>query len=133
MENKMDRSKIFHIVSVVSLLALIALGVAWETVLAPLQPGHHWLALKVVPLLFPLYGVIKRDVYTMQWASMLILLYFAEGIVRATSDRNALSASLGWAEVLLSCVFFACSLLYLRPYKKAAKKLAQQVIEKVSK
>jgi uncharacterized membrane protein len=68
----------------------------------------------------------------MQWSSMLILLYFTEGIVRATSDKG-LSATLGWIEVALVCVFFFCSILYLRPYKQAAKKLAQQVIQKASK
>lgn len=129
----MDRNKFFHIATISSLLALIALGIAWETVLAPLAPGRYWMALKVVPLLVPLAGVIKRDVYTLQWASMLILIYFAEGIVRATSDRNAVSAWLAWGEVALTCLFFFCSLLYLRPYKKAAKKLTQQVIDKVSK
>ena len=114
-----------------SLLLLIALCVAWETVLAPLRPGGSWLVLKVLPLLIPLRGIFKRDVYTMQWSSMLILLYFAEGIVRATSDQG-FSAILGWVEVGLVCVFFACIVLYLYPYKKAAKKLAQQAIHKAS-
>lgn len=114
-----------------SLLLLIALGVAWEMMLAPLRPGGSWLALKVLPLLIPLRGILKRDVYTMQWSSMLILLYFAEGIVRATSDQG-FSATLGWVEVGLVCVFFTCVVLYLHPYKKAAKKLAQQAIHKAS-
>jgi len=111
---------------------LILLCVAWELVLAPLRPGGSWMVLKVLPLLLPLRGVVKRDLYTMQWASMLILLYFTEGIVRATSDKG-FSASLGWVEVALTCIFFFCTVLYLRPFKKAAKKLAQQVIQKASK
>lgn len=115
-----------------SLVALILLCVAWELVLAPLRPGGSWLVLKVVPLLLPLRGILKRNLYTMQWSSMLILVYFTEGIVRALSDAG-LSATLGWLEVALVCIFFVCSLLYLRPYKKAAKKLAQQVIQKASK
>jgi len=122
----------FYVGSAASLVLLILLCVAWELVLAPLRPGGSWLVLKVIPLLLPLRGVIKRDLYTMQWSSMLILLYFAEGIVRATSDKG-LSATLGWAEVALTCVFFACTILYLRPFKKAAKKLAQQAIQKASK
>lgn len=118
--------------SAASLILLILLCVAWELALAPLRPGGSWLVLKVIPLLLPLRGVLKRDLYTMQWSSMLILLYFAEGIVRGTSDQG-LSAMLGWAEVALTCIFFACSILYLRPFKKAAKKLAQQAIQKASK
>ena len=127
-----DRAKSLHWGTVASLLGLIALTLAWELTLAPLRPGGSWLALKVVPLLLPLIGIFKRDVYTMQWASMLILLYFAEGIVRATSDRG-LSASLAWIEVALTLCFFFCILSYLRPIKRAAKKLAQQTIEKASK
>jgi uncharacterized membrane protein len=123
--------KVCHWGAVSSLLALIALCVAWELFLAPLRPGGSWLVLKVLPLLLPLVGILKRDVYTMQWSSMLILIYFTEGIVRATSDKG-LSAALGWYEVGLTCLFFFFILSYLRPVKRAAKKLAQQVISKAS-
>ena len=80
-----------------ALVALIALSVAWEWWLAPLRPGGSALVLKAVPLLLALPGVWRRRLYTLQWASMLILLYFAEGIVRGWSDRG-LSArvSAGW-------------------------------------
>jgi uncharacterized membrane protein len=124
--------KICYVGATVSLVALIALCVAWELVLAPLRPGGSWMVLKVLPLLLPLRGVLKRNIYTIQWSSMLILLYFTEGVVRANSDQG-LSATLGWIEVVLTCAFFLCSILYLRPYKQAAKKLAQQVIQKASK
>jgi uncharacterized membrane protein len=117
--------------SVVSLVLLIALCIAWELVLAPLRPGGSWMVLKVLPLLVPLRGILKRDVYTMQWSSMLILLYLGEGVVRATSDKG-LSATLGWVEAGLVLVFFVCIVLYLYPYKKAAKRLAQQAIHKAS-
>lgn len=127
-----DQANWFHRGAVASLIALIALSLAWELVLAPLRPGGSWLVLKVVPLLLPLIGILKRDVYTMQWASMLILLYLTEGIVRGTSDKG-MSATLGWVEVALVLAFFSCLLAFLRPLKKSAKKLAQQAIEKASK
>jgi uncharacterized membrane protein len=123
--------KAYYFGAVASMLALIVLCIAWELVLAPLRPGGSWLVLKVIPLLVPLRGILKRDVYTLQWSSMLILLYFAEGIVRATTDKG-LSASLGWIEVVLVCIFFFCTLMFLRPYKLASKKLAKQIIEKAS-
>ena len=127
--------KTCYVGSVASLLALIALCIAWEMWLAPLRPGGSWMALKVLPLLIPLRGVLKRDIYTLQWTSMLILLYFIEGIVRATSVTGidaGLSSLLAWIEVGLVCVFFFCTVFYLRPYKQAAKKLAQQAIQKAS-
>jgi uncharacterized membrane protein len=124
--------KTFHTIAVACIVALIVMGVAWEMWLAPLRPGGSWLVLKVIPLLLPLRGIIKRDVYTMQWASMLILLYFAEGIVRATTETG-LSGILGWVEVALTIVFFISALCYLRPYKKASKHLAKQAIQKASR
>lgn len=129
----METSKMYHTGAAVSLVLLIAWLVAWEMVVAPLKPGGSLLALKVIPLLLPLRGVIKRDVYTLQWSSMLILLYFAEGVVRGYSDRGELSRLMGWGEVALVCVYFTCALLYLRPYKKAAKKMARELLDKVNR
>ncbi|NMM28247.1 MAG: DUF2069 domain-containing protein [Glaciimonas sp.] len=130
MQNNLQRN--YHLGASISLIALIALCIAWEMVLAPLRPGGSWMVLKVVPLLLPLRGVLKRDNYTLQWSSMLILLYFMEGLVRATSDQG-LSATLGWVEVALTVIYFFCTILYLRPLKQAAKKLARETIEKAAK
>lgn len=118
------RSRALHLTALASMLALIVFGLAWELWLAPLRPGGSWLALKVVPLVLALPGVLRRSVYTLQWTSMLILLYFVEGIVRATSDRGP-SATLGWVEVALALVYFACVLAWLRPYKQAARAAAR--------
>ncbi|MFM0555111.1 DUF2069 domain-containing protein [Paraburkholderia sediminicola] len=115
-----------------ALVALIALSVAWEWWLAPLRPGGSALVLKAVPLLLALPGVWRRRVYTLQWASMLILLYFAEGIVRGWSDRG-LSAGLGWLEAVLSVVFFVCTLAYVAPFKRAAKRAAKQAANQPAK
>ena len=124
--------KNYHLGACISLVALIALCVAWELVLAPLRPGGSWLVLKVVPLLLPLRGVLQRDNYTLQWSSMLILLYFMEGLVRATSE-SGLSATLGWVEVGLTVIYFFCTILYLHPLKQAAKKLARETIDRAAK
>lgn len=128
----MEAPKYFHMGAIGSLVLLILWLVAWETVVAPLHPGGSWLALKAVPLLIPLGGVIKRDIYTLQWSSMVILLYFTEGVVRAWSDRAPLSQMMAWGEIALVCIYFACALLFLRPYKKAAKRIAKELLEKVN-
>jgi len=109
----------------VSLLALIVLCVAWETVLAPVRPGGSWLFLKALPLAFPLRGILRGNLYTFQWASMLSLLYLMEGLVRATSDPSGLSAALAWAEVALSTTFFLSAIFYVRPAKRAARAKAR--------
>ncbi|WDD94432.1 DUF2069 domain-containing protein [Burkholderia sp. FERM BP-3421] len=106
------------------LAALIALSVAWEIWLAPLRPGGSALMLKAVPLALALPGVWRRSVYTLQWASMLILVYLAEGIVRGMTDTG-LSATLGWLETALALGFFAAALAYVAPFKRAAKQRAR--------
>ena len=107
--------------AVACLIALIALSLAWELWLAPLRPGGSALMLKAVPLALALPGVWRRNIYTMQWASMLILVYFAEGIVRGMSDRG-LSATLGWCETALAVGFFVAALAYVAPFKRAARR-----------
>ncbi|GJH00683.1 DUF2069 domain-containing protein [Paraburkholderia terrae] len=110
--------------ALVALIALIALCVAWEWWLAPLRAGGSLLVLKAVPLLLALPGVWRKRLYTFQWASMLSLLYLMEGIVRGMSDRG-LSARLGWCETIVAAVFFVCALVYVAPFKRAAKRHAR--------
>ena len=97
----------------VSLIALILLCLAWETVLAPFKPGGSLLILKSLPLLLPLFGILGGKRYTYNWASMFILLYFTEGVVRAWSDVG-LSGKLALLEVILTLVFFLCAIFYAR-------------------
>ncbi len=106
-----------------SVLGLIALGVAWELFLAPIRPGGSWLALKVLPLCIPLAGLLKNRMYTYRWVSLLVWIYFTEGVVRAWSDK-APSNYLAMVEVALCLLLFtACALhvkLRLRKVKAAS-------------
>ena len=120
-----------HQLSVASLVGLLALCVLWELVLAPLRPGGSWMVIKALPLLAPMAGTLRRNIYTMQWASMMILLYFTEGVVRAWSERG-LSQALAGIEIALSTIYFFCAIFFLRPYKREAKRLAREAIEKAA-
>ncbi len=103
-----------------SLLALIVLGLAWELWLAPLRPGGSWLALKVLPLCLPLAGLLKHRMYTYRWLSLLLWLYFTEGVVRATSEP-APGAWLAMLQILLSLLLFAACVLHIRLRQRAAR------------
>ena len=128
----MPRSqRLLHISAVISLVGLIVLCTTWELVLAPLRPGGSWMAIKALPLLLPLAGVLRRDIYTLQWASMMVHLYFIEGVVRAWSERGTV-ALLSSIEIALSTVFFFCAIFFLRPYKQEAKRMANEAIKKAS-
>ena len=96
-----------------ALVALILLCLAWELRLAPLRPGGSYLALKALPLIFPLVGIFEGKRRTYQWSCMMILAWFAEGVVRAWSERGPAQALAG-AEIALSALFFAAAVSYAR-------------------
>lgn len=120
-----------HRIASASLILLIVLCVLWELVLAPLRPGGSWMVLKALPLLAPLPGTLRRNVYTLQWASMMILMYFTEGVVRGWSETGP-SQWLALTEVTLSTIYFFCAIFFLRPYKRRARQLAREAIEKAA-
>ena len=102
-----------YLAACASLIALLFLCVAWELKLAPLRPGGSWLVLKARPRLAPLFGVLRARRYTLQWAALLSLAYFFEGLVRLASESGT-AAALAAAEIALSLAFFAAALGYLR-------------------
>ena len=101
------------------LIALIFLGVAWELFLAPLKPGGSWLVLKVLPLMAPLFGVLRGKRYTFQWSTLLIWLYAAEGATRAYTDTG-LAAGLALVELALALAYFVSAVSFLRASRAAA-------------
>ncbi|HQS32333.1 MAG: hypothetical protein B7X59_07560 [Polaromonas sp. 39-63-203] len=106
--------------AVASVGGLIVLGLAWEMWLAPIRPGGSLLALKVLPLFLPLAGLLKNRMYTYRWMSLLVWLYFTEGVVRAWSDRPP-GNYLAMVEIVLCLVLFAACALHVRVrLKKAA-------------
>jgi uncharacterized membrane protein len=97
----------------VSLISLVVLTLAWELWLAPLRPAGSWLALKTLPLVLPLAGVINGNIYTFRWAMMLVLAYFAEGSVRAYTEQGV-AAALASVELVLALAFFVAAIAYVR-------------------
>ena len=96
-----------------ALAALIGLCLAWELWLAPLRPGGSLVALKALPLALALPGIFAGRRYTYQWASMLILPYFAEGVTRAWSELG-FSRTLACVEIALALAFFAAAVSFAR-------------------
>ena len=102
-----------RLLCVASLVSLIGLGVAWELWLAPLPQGTGMLALKVLPLCLGVAGLLKHRLYTYRWLTLLIWLYFTEGVVRVTGDAG-LSQILAGIEITLSVVLFTACSVYIR-------------------
>ncbi len=112
----------YHYTALFSLICLFLLCILWELWLAPIKPGGSLLFLKAVPLAFAIRPLCH---YTLQWSSMLVLLYLMEGVVRVMSDPPGPSILLAWFEILFSTVFFFSAILYVRPAKRAAKSAAK--------
>jgi uncharacterized membrane protein len=93
------------------LLGLIVLGLAWELWLAP--TGSGTLAIKVLPLALCVVGLLRHRMYTFRWLSLLVWLYFMEGVVRATTETGW-SRVLAVTEIALCLLLFTSSALYIR-------------------
>ena len=93
---------------------MISFGIIWETILYPLRECSL-LWLKVLPLVPSLIGTYRRELRTIQWLTLLLWLYIAEGIVRVSSDPKE--------NLIWSSLWLILSLLTLLASLKAAKKI----------
>ena len=113
----------YQLIATAAFVDLFILCISWEWFISPLRPGGSWLILKAIPLLFAIPGLWRGNVYTMQWASMLILLYITEGLVRIL--ETGVNFWMAVLETTIGTIAFVCLLIYLKPIKaraKAAKK-----------
>ena len=131
MTKKDNTVRLTRILAVGSLLGLIVLGLAWELWLAPLRPGGSWLVLKVLPLCIPLAGLLKNRMYTYRWVSLMVWLYFTEGVVRAYGD-SAPGSWLALLEVLLCLALFVACALHVRLRLRHAKDTSNPTPETLS-
>jgi uncharacterized membrane protein len=111
-----------------SLAALMAVSLSFVFVsvvpagreVSGFPPGIALAVVKLIALGIVLRRVRDTNVYSMQWSSMFILLFIAEGTVRASSDPQP-GALLGLAESVVAAIYFAAVLMFLRPLKKQAR------------
>ena len=116
-------ARVTRALAVTTTLALIALGLAWELWLAPLRPGGSWWALKVLPLAAALPGLLRFRMHTYRWLTLLVWLYFIEGVVRAFGDRPP-SSWLAGLEVALVLLLFAACAAHVRLRQRQARRQA---------
>ncbi len=106
--------------AVACLVGLVVLGLGWELLWAPVKPGGSLLALKVVPLCFALAGLLKNRMYTYRWLSLLVWIYFTEGVVRAYGDKPP-GNWLAMVEVALCLGLFTACVLHVKLRFKNAR------------
>jgi uncharacterized membrane protein len=95
------------------LVALALVAFLWEWILAPLRPGGSWLVLKAVPLALLVPAALKGTRRALQWLSLLLPFYLAEGIARGWSEsgRHALVA---WMAAAIAAATFVALLAWVR-------------------
>jgi len=84
-----------------SLLVLPASGIDW-----------YWIMLLSLPLLLPLPGFIKDQLYTYKWAGFLTLFYFCLGISELVSNPNL--KVYAYLTTVLSTSLFISDIYYTR-------------------
>ena len=98
---------------------LILLLVLWYGVWSPSTlPIGLVLFFLLLPLMFPLVGMIRGKIYTHAWMTMLILFYFIHGVGEAwTTPEDRVYAI---AEIILSMIVYIGSIAYVKLSKKNA-------------
>jgi len=108
---------------VAAMLALIGVLILWEAWLAPIRPGGSWLVVKAVPLCLALPGLMRRNLRTAQWLTLLLPPYLAEGVVRAWSDPGRVKAFAS-AEIVLAVIAFVAAIAMVRHLRRARQTVA---------
>ncbi len=109
------RTRFYRMLALGSHLALLLWVIIWHFFLTPQSDYSSFfiILMYVLPLLLPLYGVIKARPYTHAWASFIVLLYFLHGITVA----YAVSEERWYAVielVLAAMMFCGCSVFARR-------------------
>mgnify|MGYP001824446040 FL=1 len=116
----MPGNRFLYALTLFGYFATLALLTAWYGWLAPAThfPTALVLLVLVVPLLFPLRGLLHGRRYTFAWSCFLALLYFTHGVMEAYS--NELTRPLGLLEVTFSTLWFIGAMAYIKATGKRA-------------
>ena len=99
--------------AVAAVAALALLEVLWELWLAPVRQGGSWLALKALPLALMWPALARGSVRARQAMTLLLPLYFAEGVVRGISEAGR-HALLAWTAAGIAAIAFVALLAAFR-------------------
>jgi len=91
---------------------LAALTIAWQLWPTPTLNGAAHAALLCIPLLLPLNGIVRGNLYTYRWATLCVMPYFIVGVTEAIANP----ATRPWAAamLLLALGLFGALLGFLR-------------------
>ena len=120
--DKLRRARILALCGYFGLLLLLPLWYGW---LSPSQLSLGLvLGFLLVPLLFPLRGLVQGRPYTYAWASFLALFYLIHAVVELYSSPQ--DRYLALLELLLSLAFYVGCVIYARLGGRELKKRKEE-------
>tara|TARA_A100001011_G_C14308405_1_gene844347 strand:- start:1335 stop:1709 length:375 start_codon:yes stop_codon:yes gene_type:complete len=115
--HKIHIDKKYNIAALMIVICMIILGIAWEIWLNPIKEEGSLLWLKVTPLIVTLPGLVKGNVYTFQWISLLVWFYICEALVRVyTVQMIEIILSIIW--LIMSIILFVIVWMAIKSFKK---------------
>ena len=113
----MPGSRTLYALTLFGYFGTLTLLTAWYSWLAPATrfPTTLVLSVMLVPLLFPLRGLLHGRKYTFAWSCFLALFYFTHGVMEAYSSE--LTRHLGLLEVAFTSLWFVAAMVYIRTGK----------------
>jgi uncharacterized membrane protein len=113
----MPGKRFLYALTLFGYFSTLTLLTVWYSWLAPSThlPTALVLCAALVPLLFPLRGLLHGRKYTFAWSCFLALLYFTHGVMEAYSSQA--TRHLGLLEVLFTSLWFVAAMAYIRTDK----------------
>ena len=108
------RTLLFRRMALVGYFGLLALMMAWPTLLMPPEkvPVSILLLIMAGPLLFPLRGLLHGNPYTPVWTGVLTLPYMTHALVELYSNPDG--RWLAAVELALVMMLFVGAVLYAK-------------------
>ena len=116
----MNKVRLTYTLALLGYVGLILTILGWNLVLRPAGglPLYVVLGFLLVPLAFPLVGLVRGRPYTHAWSTFLAIYYFVVGIwIMGDGETRWYGTAIG----LFSVVWFTGSMFYTRAKARALR------------
>lgn len=109
----LSRAQLCYRISISCYIGLLAAIGAWTFWLEPPAVDNLWViwAVQTIPLLLPLYGLVKKAPRSFAWLCFIVLFYFSAAVVSLYQSPDSLYAALKTA---LTVTLFISAMLFCR-------------------
>lgn len=87
------------------IIAMSIWCILWEGHLAPIGKDSSLLILKGLPIIIPIFGLLRNSIKTYQYTLLLLLPYFIEGVFRGYAE-NGIHRLMAIGEIIISLLIY---------------------------